>query len=110
MPYSQGSIVIGNNPFSNDSKRPYLIISNKRHPFMGEEYLGVVVTTTNREKAIPINDNNFRKGELPKSSYVSPWCIVTIKDDYIEKNIAIVDNYLIKETYRELLHYIDPIN
>jgi mRNA-degrading endonuclease toxin of MazEF toxin-antitoxin module len=53
MAYSQGAIVIADDAFGNNPKRPYLILSNDHVPFHGQEYVAAVITTTARTGTTP---------------------------------------------------------
>ena len=52
MAYPQGAIVAAEDPFGNNPKRPYMVLSNEHVPFYGQEYIAVVVTTTGRPEAV----------------------------------------------------------
>lgn len=97
MAYPQGAIVIADDPFGNNPKRPYLLLSNSQVPFHGQEYIAAAITTTARSEAIKLTSERFERGRLPRTSYVSPWTVVTLKDWMItqqpaEATTAIVDN------------------
>ena len=80
--------MIASDPFGGGPSRPYLVLSNDRHPFHGEEYVATVVTTTARPAAIELDEETFIRGELPRNSYVSPWNPVTIKDHMLTSSSA----------------------
>lgn len=88
MAYPQGAIVIADDPFGNDSKRPYLLLSNSHVPFHGQEYIAAAITTTARNAAIELTSERFERGRLPRTSYVSPWTVVTLKDWMITQQPA----------------------
>jgi mRNA-degrading endonuclease toxin of MazEF toxin-antitoxin module len=79
MAYSQGAIVVAEDPFGNSPKRPYLILSNDQVPFHGQEYVAAVITTTTRTEAVELTDDRFERGRLPRTSSVSPWSVLTLK-------------------------------
>lgn len=106
MAYPQGAIVTGADPFGNSPTRPYLILSNGRHPFHGNEYIGCVVTTTARQQAVELDDEAFTRGGLPKQSYVSPWNPLTLKDGMIDKHVATVSDALVEDVVDELNYYV----
>ena len=114
MSYPIGGVVIARDPFGAGSDRPYVIISNDTHPFHGEEYVVTIVTTTERGRAVPLTDETFTKGSLPRQSYASPWNPVTLKDDQIEKHVATIAGNTVDEVVSELMTYIgtdrDPTN
>jgi len=70
------------------SGRPWLVLSTDNHPFHGEEYLVVGITTTPRPAAIELSTTAWELGGLPKDSYVSPWFVTTIKHSDIEQGIG----------------------
>jgi hypothetical protein len=47
----------------------YLTILN---PFADEKFLAAIVTTTLRSFAVPLTDDDFETGKLPRQSYASP--------------------------------------
>jgi len=90
MAYPQGAVVLADDPFGNTSTRPYLICSNSQVPFYGEEYLAAIITTTPRDAAIELTADRFEEGRLPRTSYISPWAILTLKEWMITKQPALV--------------------
>lgn len=61
--------------------RPYVIASGDTHPFHGEEYVGLAITTTDLDSAVPIEDAAWVRGGLPKQSYIKPWQPTILKHD-----------------------------
>lgn len=106
MPYSQGAIVVAEDPFGNNPTRPYLIVSNDTIPFYGQEYIAAGITTTARTEAIELRSDRFERGTLPKQSYVSPWTVVTLKDWMITKQPAAVTDETVNEVRHELNQYL----
>lgn len=72
--------------------RPYLVVSGDAHPSYGEEYVGLAVTTTAWEAAVPVPDDGWVLGGLPKPSYVKPWQPTLLKHDDIEDAFGILDS------------------
>ena len=106
MAYPQGAIVIAEDPFGNNPKRPYLILSNDHVPFYGQEYIAVVITTTARTESIKLTDNRFETGRLPRTSYVSPWSVLTLKDWMITKQPAKATNATVDDVRQEMETYL----
>ncbi|MFB6228142.1 MAG: hypothetical protein ABEH88_06130 [Halobacteriales archaeon] len=48
--------------------RPYVIASGDTHPFHGEEYVGLAITTTDLDPAVPIEDDAWVRGIDPPIS------------------------------------------
>jgi mRNA-degrading endonuclease toxin of MazEF toxin-antitoxin module len=77
--YDRGAVVKGPDLFADYDYRPYVCLSDDSHPFSDEEALYAAVTTTRRAVAIPLTDDDFTTGGLPRESYVNPWTIATIR-------------------------------
>lgn len=106
MAYPQSAIVITEDPFGNTPKRPYLVLSNDHVPFYGQEYIAVVITTTARTEAIELTTNRFETGRLPRTSYVSPWSVLTLKDWMITKQPAKATDATVDNVHQEMEAYL----
>ena len=106
MPYPQSGVVIAHDPFGAGNNRPYLLLSDDRHPFHGQEYIAAVVTTTGREDAIPLEADSFEEGSLSRRSYVSPWNPVTLKEYQIDKHVATLSETIVNDVVAGLNTYI----
>lgn len=91
MAYAQGSVVLAPATFKG-GVRPYLIVSNERRPFHGDRYTVAVVTSTERDPAVPLTEGSLAAGELKTyPSYASPWSLHVFPDEEIQKRVAQVD-------------------
>ena len=79
MPVDRGAVVKGPDLFADYDYRPYVRLSDDTHPFSDEEALYAAITTTRRAVAIPLTDDDFSSGGLPRESYVNPWTVVSIR-------------------------------
>lgn len=77
--YERGMVVKGPDLLGDHDYRPYICLTDKSHPFHNEEALYTPATTTRRAVAIPLTDDDFVSGGLPRESYVNPWTVVTIR-------------------------------
>jgi hypothetical protein len=68
--YDRGAVVKGPDLFADYDYRPYVCLSDDTHPFSDEEALYAAVTTTQRAVAIPLTDDDFTTGGLPRESYL----------------------------------------
>lgn len=107
MSYGQGDVVVAADPFGHAPRRPYLVVSNVARPFQGEDYLVAGITTTEREEAIPLADE-FDAGGLDRESYVSPWTVLTLRNDHVSKRVAVVTRAVLTETARSIAKYVEP--
>lgn len=79
MTYVRGTVVKGPDLFAGHDYRPYVRLSDDTHPFGDEEALYVAATTIRRPIAVPLADDDFETGGLPRETYVNPWTIVPIR-------------------------------
>ena len=86
-PYVRGDVVWHPAPFR-DGGRPYIILSDEQHPFYGEEYMVVGVTTTGRTNAIELTPDTWAEGGAPKRSWASPWYSLTLKHTTITDRLG----------------------
>lgn len=82
--YERGVVVKGPDLFADHDYRPYVCLSDDTHPFDDEEGVYVAATTTRRAAAVPLSDEDFESGGLPRETYVNPWTVVTIRHADIE--------------------------
>ena len=80
MRIERGDVVYGADPFkSGNTARPWLVISNKTHPFDGEQYIVLALTTrTWHDGLIELRDTSWIEGGTPRSSSIIPWSIETL--------------------------------
>jgi len=58
-----------------DRQRPWLIINNTSHPFVDQQHIAVAISTKSYADSIPLADEQWTVGGVPRQSYVSPWAI-----------------------------------
>jgi mRNA-degrading endonuclease toxin of MazEF toxin-antitoxin module len=102
----QGDVIIGSDFIGGNNRRPFAVISNENHPFHEEECLVVLITTTEREEAIPLPEEKFRKGKLPRESYASPWTVTTLKNTAIQEKLGELEIETVKEIIKDINDYI----
>ena len=90
----------------NTPKRPSLILSNDHVPFHGEAYVAAVITTTARTDSVELTADRLERGRLPRTSYVSPWSVFTLKDWMITKQPAQASAKTVDEVRQELDGYL----
>lgn len=79
-PFQRADVVKHPAPFKNPpNHRYFLVLSDDSHPFHGEEYAVVALTSKQRPEAVEITDDDWRFGGPPGESYASPWYVFTIK-------------------------------
>jgi mRNA-degrading endonuclease toxin of MazEF toxin-antitoxin module len=86
-PYQRGDVVWHPAPFR-DGGRPYVVLSDDQHPYYGEEYMVVGVTTSEREQAVALTPATWAKGGAPKRSWASPWYVLTVEHATITERLG----------------------
>ena len=71
-----------------DGGRPYVVLSDDQHPFYGEEYMVVGVTTSERGQAVELTPPTWGEGGAPKRSWASPWYVLTVKQATITERLG----------------------
>lgn len=84
--YAVGDVVWTVDPFNYGTAVPRLfaIVSTRTHPFEGEQFVGVTVTTTSHLVAHPLRDEYWEVGGAPKESYLLPLSIHTPRPSTIQ--------------------------
>ena len=110
----RGDVVWAQDPFgfeANDGTNdpddhPYVIISTDAHPFHGTEYLAMLITTTERDEAISIQNKDWKHGSLSKPSYISPWTVVTVKDSDLFGYQGQIETVVVDSAVEQLPPYV----
>lgn len=104
--YERGTVVVASDPFGNTPRRPYLLVSDETHPFAGEQYIAVGISTKEYDDSIPLA-GSFTTGELTRESFVSPWAVVSLLESDIERAVAQVEETLTDEIAKRLTAYVE---
>lgn len=65
-----------------------------------------MITTTARTEAVELTTNRLERGQLPRTSYVSPWSVLTLKDWMITKQPAEATDATVDGVRQELDTYL----
>jgi mRNA-degrading endonuclease toxin of MazEF toxin-antitoxin module len=102
MSYRRGAVVKGPDVFGSSERRPYMCLTDDTHPFSDEEALYAAVTTTRRSIAVPLANDDFETGSLPRDSYVNPWTVTS----YRHADIADTEGRLTDDAVETILEEI----
>ncbi|MFC4542513.1 type II toxin-antitoxin system PemK/MazF family toxin [Halosolutus amylolyticus] len=108
MKYERGDVVEAGDPFNEEtSSRPFAIVNTEAHPFDGDQYVAVTVTTrTWYDETIPLTDDDFLDGGLPKRSFLVPWGVVSLAHDDILDWSGRIQHPPLDETVEQLTAYL----
>lgn len=107
MKYEQGAVVWGKGLVRDE--RPWVVVNNRRHPFEDEECVVVAVTTTERERAVSLDNGDFSKGGVPRKSYISPWFVTTRKTTSMNERQGLLTDETFERVHEEMLRYLEPL-
>lgn len=102
--YERGVIVVAADPFGNTPRRPYLIVSDGSHPFAGNQYIALGITTKEYAESLSLA-GAFKTGTLNRESFVSPWAVVSLQDIDVDRAVARVTSELATAAVDELMQY-----
>lgn len=108
MQPKRSDVVRSQDPFKlgTDRQRPWLIVSNDAHPFQGEQYLAVAISTKQYDQSIPLEPAVWEVGGVPRQSFVSPWAVHSprtedvltwqgrVTDEFTDRVVSQLDTYL----------------
>jgi len=104
-PFDRGHVVWHPGLFRNGG-RPWFVVSDDRHPFHGQEYIVAGITTTDRSEAIELTADSWSVGGLPKTSYVSPWFLTTLKHPTIDRGVGMVTAETVETVVGDVADYV----
>lgn len=83
MKYDRGDVVFGADPFDNGKHaRPWLIVSDDSHPFYGEQYMALTLTSKSwYDAGFELRDDYWICGGMPVDSKVAPWSFGSLHHD-----------------------------
>lgn len=104
MRYERGYVVVAVDPLGDTPRRPYLVVSDDSHPFAGRQYIALGISTQEYNESIPIA-GEFVEGELNRESFVSPWAVVSLRNNHIERAVAQLSTELTTEATKQMAAY-----
>lgn len=112
MTYERGAVVEAGDPFNEGtSTRPFLLMNTDAHPFYGEQYVAVTLTTrTWYEETIPLDDEDFIEGGVPAASSIVPWGVVSPAHEDVLDRYGHLRESKVDDAVEQLYQYLQPEN
>lgn len=109
MQPERGDVVRSSDPFKQgtDRQRPWLIVNNDSHPFDGEQYVAVAISTKEYDDSIALGSDVWEIGDVPRVSFVSPWAVHSPRiEDLVAWQGRVTDEF-VDHVVDELETYIE---
>jgi mRNA-degrading endonuclease toxin of MazEF toxin-antitoxin module len=83
MEPERGDVVRSSDPFKlgTERQRPWLVVNNETHPFAGEQHVAVAISTKEYDDSLPLHEDSWEIGGVPRESVVSPWAVHSPRDE-----------------------------
>lgn len=117
MAFASGSVVLGpdilklldsdrsEHSLHQVGPRPFLVVSNEQRPFFPDEYTVMTITTTERDVALPITNDDIVEGRLKYDSLLNPWTVTPLQTEYIDRRVAQLSDELVERAWTEFWRY-----
>lgn len=95
---------------SSSSYRPWVIVSDRTHPFAGTECIALAMTTRQHSAGISVPDDAWIRGGSQTDSYISPWYVTTIKQRDFDRQQGTLSQSIVADAVTDLHLYTSPSN
>lgn len=111
MNYQRGDVLWAVDPYrSGSNPRPWVLISNDSLPYAHSEYIALILTTKSHPGSRRLTASDWEYGQPPRTSYISPWTVGTIKHDQTRNVQGRLRTSVVAEVVGELESYIEGEN
>ncbi|EMA41565.1 type II toxin-antitoxin system PemK/MazF family toxin [Halococcus hamelinensis] len=108
MTYQRGDVIWAVDPYrSGSNSRPWVLISNDSLPYADSEYIAMILTTKSHPGNRRLTASDWEYGGSPRTSYISPWTVGTIKHDQTRTVQGRLGVGVVEEVVGELESYIE---
>ena len=106
--YERGDVVEASDPFTDiNPSRPFLIVNTDAHPFHGDQYVAVTLTTrTWYDETISLDEDDFVEGGVPEESSIVPWGVVSPAHEDIVDWFGRTTPETVDRTVEQLVGYL----
>jgi mRNA-degrading endonuclease toxin of MazEF toxin-antitoxin module len=110
MAHDWGEVWWGPAPHkSGPAYRPWVIVSDSTRPFAHTECIALALTTQRHSGGIEITDSDWVRGGSNRTSYISPWYVVTIKYSDFDRQQGTLKEFTVADAVEDL-HQYTPAN
>jgi len=87
----RGDVVLALDAFTDDgdATRPWAVVNNESHPFDGQQYVAMALTTrTWYEHRVPLADDDFRESRTPVDSSLVPHALSSLRPGLVTDHVC----------------------
>lgn len=108
MQYERRDVVYGADPFKGaDAARPWLVVNTDEHPFHGEQYIALTLTTkTWYDQRIALDESDWVKDSAPEESSIVPWSVTSLDHDDLDFWQGRLRSSVVDEAIGSLTQYL----
>lgn len=102
-------VVLAPDPFKSDddTTRPWVVVNNEQHPFDGEQYVVMGLTTrTWYDERIPLSGGDFRHRRAPRDSAIVPHAVASLDPSLVTDYVCRIRSRPIDRTVERLGTYL----
>lgn len=105
----RGHVVLAPDPFKSgdDATRPWVVINNEHHPFDGDQYVVMGLTTkTWYDDRILLDESEYVHRRAPYDSSIVPHAVASLQPTLITNYVCRIRGDVIDRAVRVLLDYV----
>lgn len=105
----RGHVVLAPDPFraDEDATRPWVVANGPEHPFHGEQYVVLALTTrTWYDERVPLTDEDYVHGRAPAESSIVPHAPASIRPRLMADYVCKVRGEPIDRAVDRLVDYL----
>lgn len=107
----RGHVVLAPDPFKNDDEatRPWVVVNTKNHPFDGDQYVVMGLTTkTWYEARLPLETDDYHHRRAPCESSIVPHSVTSLQPSLMTDYVCRIREEPLDRAVDVLLEYLRP--
>ncbi len=106
----RGHVVLAPDPFGadDDDTRPWVVVNNEHHPFDGQQYVVMGLTTrTWYDERIPLADEDYVHRSAPHESAIVPHAVASVNPRLMTDYVCRVRSSPLDRAVEALIRYLE---
>lgn len=105
----RGDVVLAPDPFKgdDDATRPWVVANTDAHPFHGDQYVVMALTTrTWYDERIELEENDYRYRRAPERSSIVPHAVASLQPNLVTDYICRIESEPLDRAVNVLVEYL----